>query len=170
MKYYINLDSDKEMKECSEAYFHKQTQDKSVTMKRSKYRVHYFEEIWNDTGDVIQEAFLTFGYRTTITPTVDQYLNELYETHSNKTVAIREVLQHTFDEISQKPSTVSLDEVLPYVIPIEIFTHYIKSLVKTDDEKLDRALKLNWIDIAEELGPEYTQGLYHAAVFATKVA
>lgn len=42
--------------------------------------------------------------------------------------------------------------------------------VPCDDEPMSKEQKAYWLRVAEWLRPDWAQGLYHAAVFAKKVA
>lgn len=43
-------------------------------------------------------------------------------------------------------------------------------LMETIDSPDDPVNKAYWLQVAEHIGPDYAQALYHAAVFTTKVA
>lgn len=53
--------------------------------------------------------------------------------------------------------------------PANLLAKDIKTYLSPDGtlHEFDRHV---WLDVARELGPEYCQSLYHAAVFTTKVA
>lgn len=94
--------------------------------------------------------------------------------HKKFDAEMEAITEFTRDALLEGPGTCSREEIVAQIMMDNLFPNVCDPEASDYDEvfkgKLTRDQKVVLVGIAEHMGPDWAQALYHAAVFITKVA
>jgi hypothetical protein len=94
--------------------------------------------------------------------------------HNEFEATAKALLEQVREDLIEGAMTCTREEIIAQLIMNNLFPHPCDPEVGDYDGvfkgKLTREQKVMLMGVAEHMGPDYAQALYHAAVFITKVA